>query len=72
MRHHRGSAWRPTSVVPVVQAELGCPLTPDACVNVAKAGIEVIIVLRDGAGADVAAAAAQAAMTAVAEVLDQS
>jgi hypothetical protein len=66
------AAQHVAEVVPDVQPELGWPMTRDACVNIAKAGAGVITSLRDRASTAVAAAAAQAAMIAVAEVPDQS
>ena len=66
------SAQHVAEVVPDIQPELGWPMTRDACVNIATAGIGVITTLRDRAGRDVAATAAQAAMIAVAEVPHQS
>lgn len=66
------AAQHVAEVVPDVQPELGWPMTREACVNIAHAGIGVITTLRDRAGTDVAAAAAGAAMAAVAKVPDQS
>lgn len=66
------AAQHVAEVVPDIQPELGWPMTRDACVNVATAGVGVITTLRDRAGRDGAATAAQAAMTAVAEVPPQS
>jgi hypothetical protein len=66
------AAQRVADAVPHVQPELGWSATRDACVNIAEAGVGVIVSLCEHAGEDVAADAAGAAMASVAAVPDQS
>jgi hypothetical protein len=66
------AAQHVAQTVPDIQPELGWAATRDACVNVAQEGVDLIRCLQEHAGAEVAAAAAESAMAAVAAVPDQS